>query len=100
MNDTHNIKCPCCNTILVVDRRTGKIVEERRPILDQSTGDRFEDAAKKVRERASLAEDKFRQMQKERQSRSAKLDALFKDSMQRVKESGDDSKPVNPFDMD
>ena len=101
MDDTYKIKCPCCETILVVERRSGKIVEERRPILDKSTGDRYEDAFKKVKERGSMAEEKFKKFQQDRQSRSDKLDSLFKDSMKRVKESGDeDEKPRNPFDYD
>lgn len=100
MDDTHKIKCPCCSTILVVEKRSGKIVEERRPILDQSSGDRFEDAAKKVRERGSIAEEKFKKFQQDRQSREDKLDALFKDSLKRVKETDDDERPRNPYDMD
>jgi len=100
MSDTYEIKCPCCTTILLVERRTGKILEERRPILDQTTGDRYEDAFKKVKERGAVAEEKFRKFQEERKSKFDKLDSLFKDTVKRVKESGEDLKPTNPFDMD
>ncbi|MCX7018774.1 MAG: hypothetical protein WCK47_12935 [bacterium] len=100
MDDTYCVKCPCCQTILVIERRTGKIVEERRPILDQSTGDRYQDALKKVRERGAIAEEKFKKFQAGREARSAKLDALFKDTLKKVEESGEDIKPVNPLDLD
>jgi len=100
MEDTHEVKCPCCQTILIVDRRSGKILDERRPILEQSTGDRYEDALKKVKERGSVAEEKFRKFQAEKGSKMSKLDALFKDSVKKVEESGEDVKPVNPFDME
>ena len=100
MEDTHEIKCPCCRTILIVDRRSGEILDERRPILEQSTGDRYQDALKKVKERGSVAEEKFRKFQAEKDSKLAKLDALFKDSVKKVEESGEEVKPVNPFDME
>ena len=98
MDDFYQITCPCCNTILVVERRTGKVVEERRPILEQSTGDRYQDALKKVRERGSIAEEKFKKFQAERSTKAAKLDSLFKDTVKKVKESGEEIKPFNPYD--
>ena len=100
MEDTHEVKCPCCQTILIVDRRSGKILDERRPILEQSTGDRYEDALKKVKERGGVAEEKFRKFQAEKESKMSKLDALFKDTVKKVEESGEEVKPVNPFDME
>ncbi|MBX7245047.1 MAG: hypothetical protein K1X53_06090 [Candidatus Sumerlaeaceae bacterium] len=100
MDDAHQVKCPCCNTILIVDRKTGKILDERRPILDQSTGDRYQDALKKVRERGSVAEEKFQKFQSDRKTKSAKLDALFKDTLKKVEESGEEIGPVNPYDRD
>ena len=100
MDDVYQIKCPCCSTILVVERRTGKVVDERRPILDQSTGDRYQDALKKVRERGSVAEEKFRKFQSERSTKFDKLNALFKDTVKKVQESGEEIKPHNPLDMD
>lgn len=100
MKDSYQVKCPCCTTILVIDRRTGEILDERRPILDQSTGDRYQDALKKVRERGSVAEEKYRKFQEERSSKMDKLDALFKDTVKQVEESGEEIKPFNPFDQD
>lgn len=100
MEDVHKITCPCCSTILVVDRRTGEIVEERRPILERSTGDRYEDALKKVRGRSAEAEEKFQKFQSEREKKAAKLDALFKDTLKKAQESGDPPKKVNPFEAE
>ncbi len=100
MDDVYQVKCPCCTTILVIERRTGKVLEERRPILEQSTGDRYEDALKKVRERGSVAEEKFQKFQSERGQKAAKLDALFKDSLKKAEESGEKPKKVNPFETE
>lgn len=100
MDDTHQVKCPCCNTILIIDRRSGKILDERRPILDQSTGDRYQDALKKVKERGAVAEEKYRKFQQERSTKMDKLNSLFKDTVKKVEESGEEIRPQNPFDMD
>ncbi len=97
MDDVYQVKCPCCSTILVVERRTGKLIEERRPILEQSSGDRYQDALKKVRERGSIAEEKFQKFQSERDQKAARLDALFKDNLKKAEEDGEPRK-MNPFE--
>ncbi len=99
MADFFQITCPDCKTILIVERRTGKIVEVRRPILENSTGDRFEDAFKKVRERETLAEGKFRKALESEKSKKAKLDQLFAEKLKEVEESGD-IRPINPYDQE
>lgn len=100
MQDAHEVKCPCCNTILIVDRRNGKILDERRPILEQSTGDRYQDALKKVRERGSVAEEKYQKFHAERGEKMAKLDALFNETVKKVEESGEKIERINPLEMD
>jgi len=100
MENFIEVKCPCCKTILIVEKRTGKIVEERRPILENSTGDRFEDAFKKVKERSTVAEEKFRKMQEAQKSKQDRLNVLFKEKLKEAEESGDDVRPVNPYELD
>ena len=98
MDDFYQIVCPDCKTILIVERRTGKIVEVRRPILEESTGDRFEDAFKKVCEREERAEAKFRKALESEKSKKSKLDQLFQEKLKEVEESGADIRPINPYD--
>lgn len=100
MKDSHEVKCPCCNTILIVDRKTGQILDERRPILEQSTGDRYQDALKKVRERGSIAEEKFQRFKSERGEKMAKLDALFKETVKKVEDGEETIERINPLEMD
>ena len=64
------IKCPCCNTILVIDRIDGKVIEERRPILEQSSGDRFKDALIKSKQQKVTIEKKFKESEKAHKKRS------------------------------
>jgi len=94
------IKCPCCNTILVIDRIDGKVIEERRPILEQSTGDRFKDALIKSKQQKVTIENKFKESEKAHKKRSESLQNIFNDSLKKVNESNDKSKPLTPFDYD
>ena len=94
------IKCPCCNTILVIDRIDGKVIEERRPILEQSTGDRFKDALIKSKQQKVTIEKKFKESEKAHKKRSESLQNIFNDSLKKVNESDDKSKPLTPFDYD
>jgi hypothetical protein len=100
MKDFYNIPCPCCQTVLIVDRRTGEVVEERRPIIENSTGDRYEDALKKVKGRVGEAEEKFRRFQEEQAGKKDRLDALFRDALERAKTDDDGNPPPSPFDRD
>ena len=94
------IQCPCCNTILVIDRKDGKVVEERRPILEQSTGDRFKDALIKSKQQKVTIEKKFKISKNAHKKRSESLQNIFDESLKKVKESDDKSKPLTPFDYD
>jgi hypothetical protein len=94
------IRCPCCNTILVIDRIDGKVIEERRSILEQSTGDRFKDALIKSKQQKVTIEKKFKESEKAHKKRSESLQNIFNDSLKKVNESDDKSKPLTPFDYD
>tara|TARA_B100000315_G_scaffold212311_1_gene209618 strand:+ start:10808 stop:11107 length:300 start_codon:yes stop_codon:yes gene_type:complete len=94
------IKCPCCNTILIIDRIDGKIIEERRAILEQSTGDRFKDALIKSKQQKATVEKKFKESEKAHKERSESLQNIFDKSLKKVNENDDKSKPLTPFDYD
>ena len=100
MDDVLKLTCPCCDTILIVDRRKGTILEQRKPILKESTGDRYEDAFKKVRESKTVAEARFETARREEQTRKERIESLFNEGLKRVKESGDTSKPMREIDLE
>jgi hypothetical protein len=100
MKDFHHITCPSCSTILVVDRRTGEIVEERKPLVENPSGDRYEDALRKVKGRVGEAEEKFRRFQEQEAGKKERLDALFRDALERAKNDPDGNPPPSPFDRD
>lgn len=99
--DPFEIKCPGCATILIVDRKTGKILETRKPLLEEgeSTGDRFEDARKRVEQAGKRIDEKVEAAKKAQNEKLAKLDALFKERAKEIEESGEPiDRPDNIFD--
>ncbi len=94
------IKCPCCQTILIINRIDGKVIEERKPILEQSTGDRFKDALIKSKKHKTETEKKFKEATEANKTRSESLEKMFKKSLKEVTKNDDKSKPTSPFDFD
>ena len=97
---TYNIKCPCCDTILVIDRATGKVIEHREPLVDNPSDDRFADAMHAQKEHSqklsSLFEDKLSGLgEKEEERRN-----LFEESLKQARENDDDEQPIRDIDLD
>jgi hypothetical protein len=74
-------------------------LEERRPLVENPSGDRYEDALRKVKGRVGEAEEKFRRFQEEQANKKERLEALFREALDKAKTSGDEP-PPNPFDRD
>ncbi len=94
------ITCPCCKTVLVINRIEGKLVEARKPILEQTTGDRFKDAVIKSKHQKEDIEKKFKESAEAHKKRSESLQNMFKKSLKEVSKKGNKSKPITPFDFD
>lgn len=99
MQEHYKITCPCCDSILIVRRRDGAVIEVRKPLLEESTGDRFQDAFKKVKERGKVINSKIEEVKKIEEERRKGADDFFKEALKRAKETKDE-KPVNPLDAD
>ena len=101
MNDEfYEIACPDCKTILIVRRRDGKIMETRKPIIEDSTGDRFEDAFLKVKRSKGEIEKKVEQAREKERTKMDRLNALFKEGMERSQKEGPIKKPEREMDLD
>lgn len=100
MGESIKVTCPECKCVLVIDKKTGKVIEKRKPILEESTGDRFQDAFQKVKKSHEIAEEKFRAAQEREKGKFKKLDALFSEKLKEVREKGDTGPPERPFDLD
>lgn len=98
MEENIKVTCPCCNSILVIRRRDGKLLETREPIVEESTGDRFEDAFLKVKARPRAVDEKVNQLKQKEAERLKGADDFFKQALARAKQ--DNSKPINPLERD
>lgn len=93
------VACPCCGSILFIDRISGEITETRKPLVEDSSGDRLTDAFSKQKldkEKRGAIFDTF----KETHEKKKKLaEELFKASLEDAKKDKG-SKPRNIFDAD
>ncbi len=90
-----DIICPCCETKLQVDQKTGEIIwEERKPKPVVSLTDMVKDLENKKMEN----EDIFKKNRENQKERGRVLDEIFKESTKHVDRSGE--KPLRDFDFD
>lgn len=94
------ISCPDCGVILIVDRITGEIIEVRRPLVKNSSGDRFADSMKKLEIEKAHRQNLFDNIAEEQARKKAVAEQLFNASLKDVKENPDDIRPENIFDRD
>lgn len=99
MDDFLTIKCPGCETVLIVNRREGNIVEVRKPIIDDSSGNRFADAELKVKREKDTIAKKFEEAKEREKNKMDRLNALFDEGMKKAKDDGEVEK-FNPFELD
>ena len=87
--------CPCCETKIQVDKKTGEIIwEERKAKPVPSLTDMVKDLDNKKKEN----EDIFRKNRQNQKERTRVLDEIFKESTKHVDRSGE--KPLRDFDLD
>ena len=98
MQEHFKVTCACCDSVLVIRRRDGKLLETRQPIVEESTGDRFEDAFLKVKKSSEVVDAKVAEAKRRVAERLKGADDFFKQALERAKEAGDE-KPINPMDV-
>lgn len=91
MQKTFEINCPECNSVLIVDAKTGVVLEHRKSLLEkgEATGDRFEDARKRVDTAAERLAKKVAEAEEAQRTKMSRLDALFKERKTEIQESGE-----------
>jgi hypothetical protein len=94
------VTCPKCQVVLLVDRFSGEVIETREPLITDTTGDRFQDALKKVKRSPQENEQKFEQSKTAEKNRKQELENLFQKSMEQVKKEGPGEKGLKDIDLD
>jgi DNA-directed RNA polymerase subunit RPC12/RpoP len=91
------VTCPCCESRLLVDTRSEKVLRSRRPEeLDQTgkpkvvEGD-WDDALSRVKQRESRRESVLDDALEREGGRADQLDDLFREASKRADEDEDDA---------
>lgn len=94
------VQCPCCGTELDIDRRTGQIVRTGPKPGEEEGLARFDSVVKDVQRKSAAPSSAFDNVTRSLKSREGKLDDVFKDAFDKVREQDDGSRPPNPLDWD
>ena len=90
-----DVICPCCETKLQVDQKTGEVIwEERKPKPEVSLTDMVKDLEKQKKEQENI----FKKNSENQKERGRVLDEIFKESQKHVDKTGE--KPLRDFDLD
>jgi uncharacterized Zn finger protein (UPF0148 family) len=91
-----DVICPCCETKLQVDKKTGEVIwEEKKEKPMPSLSDMVNDLGSQQKENESL----FKKHSESQKERSRLLDEKLKESLKHVDRSSTD-KPLRDFDFD
>ncbi len=93
------IICACCDSVLIIDRVSGKLLECRKPLVEESSGDRLTDAFSKTEQDKEKRNAIFDNMKEIKEKKKKMAEELFKTSLDDAKKDPD-SKPESIFDVE
>jgi hypothetical protein len=93
-----SVVCPCCQTKILVDHKTGAVVTHEQP-SSRGRKKSFEEAFADDRKRKEEAEDIFAQAFREHEHREELLEKKFKEAMEKA-EKDQGPNPPRPFEFD
>ena len=96
MSDGHEkleIVCPCCQTTLTVDAKTGMILHAK----EKKSAYSFEDALQQVNKRKEMADDLFNKAVTDEKRRRDTLEEKFQQALDMKDEL---EEPTRPFDLE
>jgi hypothetical protein len=96
MSSKLEIICPCCDTKLQVDKKTGEVLwKEEKKKEFSSISDMVHDLAEQQKESQSM----FQKQQELQKDKARLLAEKFKEAQKNVDKT-DDTKPLRDFDLD
>ena len=89
------VVCPCCESKLQVDKKTGEVLwEQKKEIATPSLSDMVKGLDSQKREQ----ESQFKKQNEAQKERNRLLDEKFKEAQKHVDKS--DTRPLRDFDLD
>ena len=96
MSANFEIHCPCCESLLVIDRLTGEVLLHKKK--EVRAGGSLESLVAGLESQKSEAARRFDKQLESQKDRARLLEERFKEALSRAEKS--DEKWVNPLDMD
>jgi hypothetical protein len=94
-------KCPCCESTLIVDVKTGKVLRHAPPAQVDEMGkihldeDRWDSASERSSSRPAEATSKFEQALGDERAKESRFEDLFDKAKKKVDERGKDEEPLS-----
>ncbi|MEW5952110.1 MAG: hypothetical protein GX447_01265 [Elusimicrobia bacterium] len=99
MAQTFLIDCPKCGIRIEIDAKSGKVLKHyEKP--DVKSGDPLKEMMEKMKSEKEKLNDYFKGAKSGMEEKRKELEKQFEENKKKIKESGDDSKPINPMDLD
>lgn len=94
------LRCPDCDSELVIDAATGQILSHKKAKQPIAGGKDFDALLKGLDDDKSRAEDIFQREVAAMKDRDRLMEEKFREAMRRAEEDPDEGPPRRPFDLD
>ena len=94
------LRCPDCNSHLVVDAATGEVLSHRQATESIGGGKDFDTLLSDLDQQKERAEEIFTREMEALKDRDRLLEDKFAEAMKRAEEEPDDTPSPRPFDLD
>ncbi len=94
------VRCPDCNSDLVIDAETGQILSHRKARQAPAGGKDLDALLKGLDDDKARAEDIFQREVAAMKDRDRLLEEKFREALRRAEEDPDQGPPRRPFDLD
>jgi len=94
------LRCPDCNSHLVVDAATGEVLFHQSPEAPPAEGRDLASLLDDLDQQKEQAEEIFAREMDALKDRDRLLEDKFAEALKRAEDEPDDGPPVRPFDLD
>ena len=94
------VRCPDCESELVVDAATGEVLSHRKAKAPVAGGRSFDDLFSEMKESKDRAEEIFEREKAAYKDRDRLMEEKFKEAWKRAEEDPETGPPKRPFDLD
>ncbi len=97
--DKLTVRCPHCDTSLVIDVATGQVLHHKAPKKESASHD-FDALLSDLDASKERADEIFDRELGSIKDKDRLMEEKFREALKRAEEEGDDGRPVRPWDLD